>query len=59
MWVKEILGRAIEDEILSKPLRQRFKFRVEVNGVDRKEASSNNPVLMGFCFLVNHQVLKT
>lgn len=41
------------------PLRQRFKFKVEVNGVDRKEASSNNPVLMGFCFLVNHQVLKT
>lgn len=28
MWMKEILGRAIEDEILSKPLRQRFKLRL-------------------------------
>lgn len=31
MWV-----RAIEDEIPSRPLRQRFKFRVEVNGVHGK-----------------------
>lgn len=38
-WVKGIFTRATEDEILSKPLRQRFKFRVEVNGIDREEAS--------------------
>lgn len=37
--MKGIFARAIEDEILSKPLKQRFKFRVEVNGINRKEAS--------------------
>lgn len=31
-WLKGIFRRAIEDEIPSTPLRQRFKFRVEVNG---------------------------
>lgn len=41
---------SIKDEILSKPLRQRFKFRDEVNGVDREEASSNDLVLRE-CFL--------
>lgn len=37
--MKGIFARAIEDEILSKPLRQKFKFRVEVNGIDREEVS--------------------
>lgn len=32
-WVKGIFRRATKDEILSRPLRQRFKFRVEANGV--------------------------
>lgn len=39
-WVKGIFRRATKDEILCRPLRQRFKFRVEVNGVHREEDSS-------------------
>ena len=52
--MRGIFGRAIEDEILSRPLRQRFKFRVEANGVMQKRfhlLKFNDPVLMGFFFL--------
>ena len=51
--MRGIFGRAIEDEILSRPLRQRFKFRVEANGVMQKRfhlLKFNDPVLMGFFF---------
>lgn len=39
-WARGIFRKAIEDEIPFRLLRQRFKFRVEANGVHTEKASS-------------------
>lgn len=56
-WVKGIFRRATKDKILSRPLRQRFKFRVEVKEKRLHLLDPNDPVLKGFFFflLANHK----